>query len=156
MPRLISLIGLFTMVLLAWAMSSHRNRVSPRIVLGGLLLQLAFALLIVAATVRAEAAKPIDIGSRRELFTDTALIQRIVDPESWSETGGSGRVAALQSSDGEAGLVVLTSFATHRKVDDLGFVRDVCGAPHFKSPGTATEGQAFFLLMEAAHRDLAR
>ena len=36
-----------------------------------------FALLIVAATVRAEAAKPIDIGSRRELFTDTALIQRI-------------------------------------------------------------------------------
>jgi unsaturated rhamnogalacturonyl hydrolase len=41
-----------------------------------------------------------------------------------------------------------------QKVDDLGFVQDVCGAPHFNSPGTATEGQAFFLLMEAAHRDL--
>ena len=43
--------------------------------------------------------------------------------------------------------------AAHAKVDDRGFVQDVCGAPHFDSPGTAAEGQAFFLLMEAAYRD---
>jgi unsaturated rhamnogalacturonyl hydrolase len=43
--------------------------------------------------------------------------------------------------------------AAHRKVDEFGLVQDVCGAPNFESPGTAVEGQAFFLLMEAAVRD---
>lgn len=46
--------------------------------------------------------------------------------------------------------------AVHNKVDEYGFVRDVCGMPNFDSPGIATEGQAFFLLMEAAKRDLDR
>jgi unsaturated rhamnogalacturonyl hydrolase len=44
--------------------------------------------------------------------------------------------------------------AARSKVDDLGYVRGVCGSPTFEKPGTATEGQAFFLLMEAAARDL--
>jgi unsaturated rhamnogalacturonyl hydrolase len=44
--------------------------------------------------------------------------------------------------------------AAQSKVDDLGYVRDVCGSPTFEKPGTATEGQAFFILMEAAARDL--
>ena len=39
------------------------------------------------------------------------------------------------------------------KVDELGYVRDVCGSPTFEKPGVATEGQAFFILMEAAARD---
>jgi len=43
--------------------------------------------------------------------------------------------------------------AAHAKVDRLGLVQGVCGAPNFDRSGTATEGQAFFLLMEAAHRD---
>jgi unsaturated rhamnogalacturonyl hydrolase len=43
--------------------------------------------------------------------------------------------------------------AAHSKVDGLGLVQGVCGAPNFDRSGTATEGQAFFLLMEAAHRD---
>ena len=42
--------------------------------------------------------------------------------------------------------------AVQRKVDDYGYVRDVCGAPFFDKPGRATEGQAFFILMEAAYR----
>jgi unsaturated rhamnogalacturonyl hydrolase len=42
--------------------------------------------------------------------------------------------------------------AVHKKVDDHGYVQGVCGSPNFESPGTATEGQAFFLLMEAAAR----
>lgn len=41
--------------------------------------------------------------------------------------------------------------AAHNKVDELGFVQGVCGAPHFNSPGRATEGQAFFILMEVAY-----
>lgn len=39
------------------------------------------------------------------------------------------------------------------KVDEFGSVQDVCGAPNFESAGTAVEGQAFFLLMEAAVQD---
>lgn len=46
--------------------------------------------------------------------------------------------------------------AARKKVDGQGYVRDVCGSPDFESPGTATEGQAFFLLMEAAARKLER
>ena len=38
----------------------------------------------------------------------------------------------------------------YAKVNEYGLVQDVCGAPLFDSPGTAPEGQAFFLLMEAA------
>jgi rhamnogalacturonyl hydrolase YesR len=37
------------------------------------------------------------------------------------------------------------------KVDEHGFVNDVCSSPTFAEPGTAPEGQAFFLLMEAAY-----
>jgi rhamnogalacturonyl hydrolase YesR len=46
--------------------------------------------------------------------------------------------------------------AAHKKVDQYGLVQGVCGAPNFNRPGTATEGQAFFLLMEAAYKDLDR
>ncbi|MBK8882699.1 MAG: glycoside hydrolase family 88 protein [Bacteroidales bacterium] len=44
--------------------------------------------------------------------------------------------------------------AAHKKVDSFGLVQGVCGAPNFDRPGTATEGQALFLLMEAAYNDL--
>jgi unsaturated rhamnogalacturonyl hydrolase len=44
--------------------------------------------------------------------------------------------------------------AACQKVDMFGLVQGVCGAPNFDRPGTATEGQAFFLLMEAAYREL--
>jgi unsaturated rhamnogalacturonyl hydrolase len=44
--------------------------------------------------------------------------------------------------------------AVYQKVDQFGLVQGVCGAPNFNRSGTATEGQAFFLLMEAAYHDL--
>lgn len=44
--------------------------------------------------------------------------------------------------------------AAQSKVDQEGLVQGVCGSPTFEAPGTATEGQAFFLLMEAAAADL--
>ncbi|EPQ55572.1 Six-hairpin glycosidase [Gloeophyllum trabeum ATCC 11539] len=37
------------------------------------------------------------------------------------------------------------------KVDRWGLVQGVCGSPSFDHPGTAAEGQAFFLLMEAEY-----
>ncbi len=46
--------------------------------------------------------------------------------------------------------------AAHKKVDKYGFVQGVCGAPYFDKPGRATEGQAFFILMEAAFDKLVK
>jgi len=43
--------------------------------------------------------------------------------------------------------------AARGKVDEEGLVQGVCGAPTFDHSGTAAEGQAFFLLMEAAYSD---
>lgn len=45
--------------------------------------------------------------------------------------------------------------AAYTKVDELGLVRGVCGSPNFDRPGVASEGQAFFLLMEIAWKDLS-
>jgi rhamnogalacturonyl hydrolase YesR len=44
--------------------------------------------------------------------------------------------------------------AAQSKVDDLGLVQGVCGSPEFNHPGTAAEGQAFFILMETAYNEL--
>jgi rhamnogalacturonyl hydrolase YesR len=40
--------------------------------------------------------------------------------------------------------------AACKKLDSYGLVRDCCGAPSFDKPGVSPEGQAFYLLMEAA------
>lgn len=42
------------------------------------------------------------------------------------------------------------------RVDRFGFVQGVAGAPHFDKPGISAEGQAFFVLMEAAARKAGR
>ena len=46
--------------------------------------------------------------------------------------------------------------AVRAKVDRFGFVQGVAGAPSFDKPGVSTEGQAFFILMEAAARKAGR
>jgi CNT family concentrative nucleoside transporter len=46
MERVISLVGLFVMIGIAWLMSSHKTRFPWRVVVGGLLLQFLFAALI--------------------------------------------------------------------------------------------------------------
>lgn len=43
--------------------------------------------------------------------------------------------------------------SVYQKVDASGYVQGVCGAPAFDRAGTAPEGQAFFLLMEAAWKE---
>jgi rhamnogalacturonyl hydrolase YesR len=45
--------------------------------------------------------------------------------------------------------------AARSKVDQFGLVQGVCGSPEFDHPGTATEGQVFFILMEVAYRELS-
>lgn len=86
----------------------------------------------------------------------------IDDPSSFTETNFAQMMAYtifrgvkggwLDRSYLEYGLKMRN--AAHKKVDKYGLVQGVCGAPNFNKSGTATEGQAFFLLMEAAYKDL--
>ncbi len=84
-----------------------------------------------------------DVVDDPATFVETNLAQMLAYSifrgvrEGWLErryldAGESLRAAALARIDGE------------------GLVRGVCGSPGFDRPGTATEGQAFCLLMEAA------
>ncbi len=47
MHRLVSVLGILVFLGLAWLMSSHKTRVSPRIIIGGLLLQFGLAFFII-------------------------------------------------------------------------------------------------------------
>ncbi len=46
--------------------------------------------------------------------------------------------------------------AARAKMDSFGYVQGVCGAPDFDRSGVSTEGQAFFIMMEAAAARLER
>jgi rhamnogalacturonyl hydrolase YesR len=43
--------------------------------------------------------------------------------------------------------------AADKKVNEVGLVQDVCGAPTFDKPGYAPEGQAFYIMMEQARNN---
>jgi rhamnogalacturonyl hydrolase YesR len=58
--------------------------------------------------------------------------------EEWLPNAEKARAAALKS------------------VDAYGLVQQVCGLPFFDRPGVATEGQAFFILMETAREQWQR
>jgi CNT family concentrative nucleoside transporter len=60
MDRLISVLGILVFIGLAWLMSSHKRRVNPRIIVGGLLLQFAFAAIILQTTYGSKAFDAID------------------------------------------------------------------------------------------------
>jgi rhamnogalacturonyl hydrolase YesR len=46
--------------------------------------------------------------------------------------------------------------AANDRVDELGYVHEVCGLPNFDRSYFAPEGQAFYLLMESAAHDLLK
>ena len=102
------------------------------------------------------------LGALRPLMRPDGLYHNIVDdPGSFVETN-LAQMAAYTVYRGLAqgwlpgkmeGWAETMRAAACGKVDELGFVRDVCGAPRFDTPGTAPEGQAFHLLMEQARED---
>ena len=87
-----------------------------------------------------------DVVDNPETFVETNLSQMLAYSIYRGVRGGWLEDSYLEHAD-------RMRKAAHTKVDEYGLVQDVCGAPFFESPGTATEGQAFFLLMEAAFRD---
>ncbi len=84
-----------------------------------------------------------DVVDNPETFVETNLSQMLAYSIYRGVRGGWLDAAYLRQAD-------RMRTAAHKKVDEYGLVQGVCGAPNFESPGTATEGQAFFLLMEAA------
>jgi len=100
-------------------------------------------------------------GCLKHLRPDGLFHNVVDDPNSFVESNLSQMLAytiyrGLQGGWLEAAYETFADRmrrAAHARVDEDGYVRDVCGAPEFDHPGIAPEGQAFFLLMEAAARD---
>ncbi len=91
------------------------------------------------------------------LFHDT-----INDPSTFVETSLAMRVAHTIFKGVNAGWLDEHYLETagnirkavYEKIDDLGNVMGVPGSPDYSDPGRSTEGQAFFLMMEAAFENL--
>jgi concentrative nucleoside transporter, CNT family len=62
MHRLISVLGIIVFIGLAWLMSSHKRRVNPRIIIGGLVLQFLFAAFILQTTVGSHFFDALDVA----------------------------------------------------------------------------------------------
>jgi rhamnogalacturonyl hydrolase YesR len=84
-----------------------------------------------------------NVLDRPESFVETNLAQMLAFsiytgvPEGWLPAGYIAAADRMRA-------------AARAKVDQYGFVQGVCGAPDFDHAGVAAEGQAFFLMMEAA------
>jgi unsaturated rhamnogalacturonyl hydrolase len=87
-----------------------------------------------------------DVVDQPETFVETNLAQMLSYTIYRGVAGGWLERGYLRQAE-------TMRAAVYQKVDACGLVQGVCGAPHFDQTGTAPEGQAFFLLMEAAARD---
>jgi unsaturated rhamnogalacturonyl hydrolase len=87
-----------------------------------------------------------DVVDQPDSFVETNLSQMLAYTIYRGISGGWLASAYKEYADKMRTIV-------HQKVDDSGYVQGVCGAPNFDRAGTAPEGQAFFMLMEAAWQD---
>ena len=90
---------------------------------------------------------------------DDYLFHNVInDPSTFVETSLAMRVADSVFKGIEAGWLdrdyletaINIREAVHRQVDRLGYVTGVPGPPSYGRPGRSSEGQAFFLMMEAS------
>jgi rhamnogalacturonyl hydrolase YesR len=105
-----------------------------------------------------EMGRTLIAGALGRLRPDGLFHDVLDDPSSFVETNFSQMLAYtlyrgmksrwLDSSF--LGTAEKLRAAAGGKVDQYGLVQGVCGAPSFDKPGVAPEGQAFYLLMEAA------
>jgi rhamnogalacturonyl hydrolase YesR len=89
-----------------------------------------------------------DVVDNPQAFIETNLAQMLAYTIYRGVSGGWLKASYLKQAD-------RMREAARRKVDEYGYVQGVCGSPNFESAGTATEGQSFFLLMEAAAGQVA-
>ena len=101
-------------------------------------------------------------GCCAHLRPDGLFHDYVNEPETFVETN-LGQMVAYSIYRGIKGEWLEPSYlqqadmmrqAAYSKIDEHGFVTGAAGAPSFDHPGSSTEAQAFFLLMEAAYNDL--
>jgi unsaturated rhamnogalacturonyl hydrolase len=90
-----------------------------------------------------------DVVDRPETFVETNLAQMLAYAIYTGAAGGWLDRQYLARADS-------MRQAARGKMDQYGFVHDVCGAPRFDRAGLSTEGQSFFLMMEAAGNRVGR
>lgn len=90
-----------------------------------------------------------DVMNDPSTFVETNLSQMLSYVLFRGVAGGWLEKRYLEPADG-------MRRAAQGKVDRFGLVQGVCASPYFDRPGTASEGQAFFLLMEAAADECPR
>ncbi len=106
--------------------------------------------------------KEVIDGCLKYIRKDGLFHDIINDPNSFIETNLSQMLAYSIYTGINYGWIENNYFkyaekmrnAANSKVDELGYVNGVCGAPFFDKPGVSTEGQAFYLLMEHARSKL--
>lgn len=89
-----------------------------------------------------------DVVNKPETFVEVNLSQMIA----YSIFRG---VKAGYLEKGYIEKAELMRKASNDRVDELGYIHDVCGCPHFDRSYFSPEAQAFYLLMEAAAKDYA-
>ncbi len=88
-----------------------------------------------------------NIVDDRNSFVETNLSQMLAYTIYRGVKGGWIRAEYLAKAE-------MMRDAAVTRVDNLGLVQGVCGSPEFNHPGTATEGEAFFIMMESARKDV--
>jgi len=87
-----------------------------------------------------------DVIDQLDTFTETNLAQMLAYSIYRGVCGGWLPSVYKENAD-------KMRSAVHQKVDASGYVQGVSAAPAFDRAGTAPEGQAFFLLIEAAWKE---
>jgi len=101
-------------------------------------------------------------GCLRYMRDDYLFHNDINDPSTFVETSLAMRVADSVFKGIKAGWLendyldtaLNIREAVHQKVDDLGYVTGVPGPTTYARPAWSSEGQAFFLMMEASYDNL--
>ncbi len=134
MERLISFVGLFVMIGLAWSMSSHKRNFPGRVVLGGLLLQFLFAVLILktapgarlfqgmgdfftTVVQSADAGAIFMFGADAEIEVPVLLAGQPLPFRGIRDDVGWATRQVIARLEGQAGLVPLTVGGTVRELD---------------------------------------
>jgi unsaturated rhamnogalacturonyl hydrolase len=102
-------------------------------------------------------------GCLRYMSADGSYHDVVNKPETFVEVNLSQMIAysifrGVKAGYLEKGYIEkaeLMRKAANDRVDELGYIHDVCGCPHFDRSYFSPEAQAFYLLMEAAAKDFA-
>lgn len=118
MPRLISFVGLFVMIALAWLMSSNRRKFPWRVVVGGLLLQFVFAGILFAS--RDDTKGEGGRGKAEGNAAAAAAKDEVLAEVAKDEAAGAGEPGDAGSNEGEDAEVAKPADPVAEKAQEQG------------------------------------